>query len=90
MTITPPTTSHHAHEQWGGVSDASVSTQWMTSFNQLNIAVGSQNDSILVTQSGSTIYVNVNGVTNSYTGSYGDIVVAGRFGRRQHHGGWFA
>ena len=47
----------------------------MTSFNQLNIVAGSKNDSITVTQSGSTVYVNVNGVTNSYTGSYGDIVV---------------
>ena len=59
----------------GAGFDASVNTQWMTSFNELDVVAGSQADNIVVTQSGSTIYVNVNGVTNSYSGSYGDIVV---------------
>lgn len=67
---TPTTTTNN-----GSGFDASVNTQWMTSFNQLNIVAGSKSDSIVVSQSGSTIYVNVNGVTNSYTGSYGNIVV---------------
>jgi hypothetical protein len=69
-TISPPTSV-----PTGAGFDATVSTQWMTSFNQLNIVAGSQNDTILVTQSGSTIYVNVNGITNAYTNTYGDIVV---------------
>ena len=59
----------------GAGFDATVGTQWMTSFNQLNIVAGSSNDTINVTQSGSTITVNVNGVSNSYSGSFGDIVV---------------
>ncbi|HUO09717.1 MAG TPA: C2 family cysteine protease [Phycisphaerae bacterium] len=73
---TTASTSVPATSTSGGSSfDASVNTQWMTSFNQLNIVAGSLSDNIYVSQSGSTIYVNVNGVTNSYTGSYGNIVV---------------
>jgi hypothetical protein len=59
----------------GNGFDATVSTVWMTSFNQLNVTAGSKNDTVLVTQSGSTVTVNVNGVSNSYSGTFGDIVV---------------
>ena len=75
VTTPPPATTPATPTNSGSGFDASVGTQWMTSFNQLNITAGSQADNVLVTQSGSTIYVDVNGVTNSYTGSYGDIVV---------------
>ncbi len=69
-TPTPPPATNA-----GGGFDASIGAQWMTSFNQLNIVAGSKNDSIYVTQSGNTIWVNVNGVSNSYTGPFGNIVV---------------
>lgn len=54
-------------------SPVSVSTQWMTSFTQLNITGSSGNDSIYVKQSGSTVYIN----NVAYTGNYGNIVIKG-------------
>ncbi|HVX84351.1 MAG TPA: carbohydrate-binding protein [Phycisphaerae bacterium] len=70
------TTTPQSPESWssGGVS---VSTAWMTSFNQLNITGTSGNDSIEVSQSGNTIYVKANGSTTSYSGPFGTIMVKG-------------
>jgi len=55
----------------------SVQTQWLTSFNQLNITGTSGNDSIYVSQSGSTITVNANGRSQSLSGYWGAIAVKG-------------
>ncbi|HVS70624.1 MAG TPA: carbohydrate-binding protein [Phycisphaerae bacterium] len=79
-TSTTTTTTNNnppqSADSWssGGVS---VSTAWMTSFNQLNITGTSGNDSIEVSQSGNTIYVKANGQTNAYTGPFGTIMVKG-------------
>jgi hypothetical protein len=74
---TPSTpTTPQAPDSWSSGS-VTVSTNWMTSFNQLTITGSSGNDSIYVSQSGSTIYVSAGGKTTSYSGSYGNIVVKG-------------
>lgn len=54
-----------------------VQTQWLTSFNQLNITGTSGNDSIYVSQSGSTITVNANGRSQNLSGNWGAISVKG-------------
>lgn len=76
ITLAPASISTTSSTSGGG----SVSASWMTSFNQLNIAGTSSNDSIYVSQSGATLYVNINGQTSSYTSSYGDLVIHGRAG----------
>lgn len=78
-TPSTPVTTPQAPDSWSSGS-VNVSTDWMTSFNQLTITGTSGNDSIYVSQSGSTINVTANGKTTSYSGSYGNIVVKGNDG----------
>jgi hypothetical protein len=79
-TYTPPAnntpSTPQSPDSWSSGS-ASVSTNWMTSFNQLTITGTSGADSIYVSQSGNTISVTAGGKTTSYSGSYGNIVVKG-------------
>gem|GEM_PF-2179180 len=70
---TPPESNPSPPNYNGGA--ITVSTQWMTSFTQLNIVGTSANDSIYVSQSGNTITVTANGTTSSYTGPYGAIAI---------------
>lgn len=58
----------------GGVS---VTQKNMTSFTELDITGTPGNDSILVTQSGSTITITADGTTQQVTGTFGDIAIWG-------------
>ncbi len=57
------------------VPSVTISAQWMTSFNQLNIFGSSSNDSIYVSEAGNTITVTADGTTKSFAGQYGNIVI---------------
>ncbi len=56
-------------------ASVAISSQWMTSFNQLNIMGSSSNDSIYVSESANIITVTADGQKSSYSGAYGDIVI---------------
>lgn len=72
-TTTSPTTTTPTTTTSGG--NASVSRAWMTSFEELRVTGTTGSDTIVVTQSGSTITIKTNGNTQSVTGNFGDIVV---------------
>ncbi|HEY4329296.1 MAG TPA: C2 family cysteine protease [Phycisphaerae bacterium] len=57
-----------------------ITTPARTGFTELRIDGTSGNDSILVTQSGSTLTVTANGQSTSYTGPFGDLVIHGASG----------
>ncbi len=82
-TTTPPNTTTNAvttpqaPASWSSGS-VSIGTQWMTSFNQLNVTGTSGADNIYVSQSGDTITITANGQSTTYSSSsYGDIVIKG-------------
>lgn len=58
-------------------SPVSISSRWMTSYNELVITGTSGNDSILISQSGNTLTIKANGNVQSVSGSFGDMVVQG-------------
>ncbi len=61
----------------GGVT---INQRWMTSFTELDITGTSGNDNITVTQSGNTLTISANGMTQQVSGTFGDIAIWGGSG----------
>jgi hypothetical protein len=60
--------------------DVAIAQRWMTSFNELDITGTPGNDTIVVTQVGTTLLVTANGYLHPMNGNFGDIVISGGAG----------
>jgi titin len=66
------------------VLPVSITSKWMTSFNELDITGTTGNDSILVTQAGDVLTVTANGQVSTYTAStFGNLMIRGVGGNDQ-------